>query len=202
VIGSSETAQAWTDGSTYIAFSRRFVKRLFWLREGRGDLSSLGRAAVVLAHELCHDGDSTTMSHSPEFDKAFRELVEQGAIALAVSHVYKGLTPKVVAQLEKSAAKRKAEPEGQVDFAPDEGEAIAAKETKKEAPPAKKASKAPAGLGRTAKEVTAAAEIARIRKAYKGNGGSLSYEGIELDRSFNLRQANGMTAYRICNRKK
>jgi hypothetical protein len=61
--------------------------------------------------------------------------------------------------------------------------------------PVKPVSKRPAGLGRTAKEVTAPADIQAVKDARKGG---LSYEAIEKIEKLNLRQANGMTAYRIC----
>jgi ribosome modulation factor len=51
--------------------------------------------------------------------------------------------------------------------------------------------------GRSAPEVTDPAEIERIRKAYKGNGGTMSYDQIEKE--FGLRSCRGMTAYRIVN---
>lgn len=41
------------------------------------------------------------------------------------------------------------------------------------------------------------AEMKRVWEAYRGNGGLLSYKGIENDKSFRLKWANGMTAYRI-----
>ena len=54
--------------------------------------------------------------------------------------------------------------------------------------------------GRVASQVTNPAEVAAIRAAYRGNGGSLSYEQIEGDPRFNLRKANGSTAFRIIKR--
>lgn len=47
-------------------------------------------------------------------------------------------------------------------------------------------------------DVTDHAEMEAIWKAYKGNGGSLSYQGIEADPSFRLKQQNGKTAWDIC----
>ena len=49
--------------------------------------------------------------------------------------------------------------------------------------------------GKTAAEVVDQAEIKAIAMAYKGNGGSMSYEQVE--KSFGLRQSRGMTAYRV-----
>ena len=67
-------------------------------------------------------------------------------------------------------------------------------------PPAKPVTPdpAPATTGRTSKQVADPAEIERIWKQYKKNGGNLTFKGIEKDPSNNLRVANGSTAYAIC----
>lgn len=51
--------------------------------------------------------------------------------------------------------------------------------------------------GRTATEVVDPDEIREIAQCYKKNGGTLGFKEIELVDKFNLRQAKGMTAYRI-----
>ena len=51
--------------------------------------------------------------------------------------------------------------------------------------------------GRVASEVTDPAEMEAIWAAYKKNGGTLSFQQIERDPRFNLRDANGNTALRI-----
>ena len=51
--------------------------------------------------------------------------------------------------------------------------------------------------GRVATEVSDLAEIKAIAAAYRGNGGPYSYEQIEKDPKFHLRNAHGNTAYRI-----
>jgi hypothetical protein len=53
--------------------------------------------------------------------------------------------------------------------------------------------------GRTATQVKDPAEIAKICALYKGNGGTMTFKEIENTPEFNLRQTNGMTAYRIIN---
>jgi len=53
-------------------------------------------------------------------------------------------------------------------------------------------------LGRTPPKVTNPAEIKAVWEAYRGNGGTLNYGQIEDDPRFNLRRANGNTAWRIC----
>lgn len=53
-------------------------------------------------------------------------------------------------------------------------------------------------IARKGEEVTDLAEMERIWKAHKKNGGKYkSYEAIEADKSFGLKWANGMTAWRI-----
>ena len=51
------------------------------------------------------------------------------------------------------------------------------------------------GEGRLASDVTNPQEIKRIWKAYKKNGGKLTYQAIEKE--FGLKQTNGMSAYRV-----
>jgi hypothetical protein len=197
MIGSSDVANAWTDGLGYVAFGREFLGGLSWRKEGRPVVRSLDFVARVLAHELCHDGDSTTEVHSPEFYRAFHDMnVKSQAIANAVDWTCKWLSPKRMDLLDKQGAKL-----DDVDCAETEEPAVAALVVLK-APPkkAKKAKKAPprSKAGRTAAEVTDAADIKAIWFAYKKNGGVLSYEGIEKDKSFGLHEAHGSTAYRVC----
>jgi cobaltochelatase CobS len=54
------------------------------------------------------------------------------------------------------------------------------------------------GIGRTATQVTDPAEMEKIWKLHKSNGGPYSHEAIENDASLDLRKASGMTALRIC----
>jgi len=63
-----------------------------------------------------------------------------------------------------------------------------------------RASRTSSGVGRVASEVTDPAEMEAIWAAYKKNGGTLSFQQIEFDPRFNLRQANGNTAFRIIKR--
>jgi len=69
-IGISDTANAWTDGSTYIILERSFVKNLS--KTWCGDLTKL---FTTLIHELAHDDDTTdTHYHGEEFYRKFYEL--------------------------------------------------------------------------------------------------------------------------------
>lgn len=55
-------------------------------------------------------------------------------------------------------------------------------------------------MGRLASQVVCPDEIRSIFLAYRGNGGGLSYEQIE--KAFDLKPTNGMTAYRIIQKAK
>jgi MoxR-like ATPase len=63
-----------------------------------------------------------------------------------------------------------------------------------------RASRASSGVGRVASEITDPSEMEAIWAAYKKNGGTLSFQQIERDPRFNLRQSNGNTAFRIIKR--
>lgn len=68
VLGDSDTADAWTDGSGYIAISRRFLHNVGtgadgWVRIGQ-----------LLVHEYAHnDPDSDTHIHSPAFYQDYHD---------------------------------------------------------------------------------------------------------------------------------
>jgi hypothetical protein len=60
--GESQTARAWTDGSSFIAFQRRFIGQT---DIGVADWVSLGK---TLLHELAHDSSTESGHvHSPDF---------------------------------------------------------------------------------------------------------------------------------------
>jgi len=68
VIGTSDSALAWTDGSTYIAFARGFLKKVEFNMLGMMNLFD------VALHEYCHeDADSDTHIHSGEFYQKFHD---------------------------------------------------------------------------------------------------------------------------------
>jgi hypothetical protein len=71
MIGASDTATAWTDGSSYIALER------VWLSEFRdfGCDYSAYQLFSVMAHELAHDDDTThTHIHGSEYFECFYRL--------------------------------------------------------------------------------------------------------------------------------
>lgn len=70
ILGVSETAEAWTDGATYVAVERETAKLL---RQG---ISGATRLAGILIHEYCHTApDLTGHGHPPEFYERFHEVM-------------------------------------------------------------------------------------------------------------------------------
>lgn len=72
LVGVSDVANGWTDGETYIALNRAFLKVL--PLDDRG-VVALGR---LLLHELCHDtNDAGTHVHGVEFYEEYHERSKQ-----------------------------------------------------------------------------------------------------------------------------
>lgn len=69
VPGSSDTAEMWTDGKTYIAINKSFLQSII---EGHIDFY---QAAAVLLHEFCHEEpDTNTHGHTPDFFERYHDL--------------------------------------------------------------------------------------------------------------------------------
>jgi hypothetical protein len=69
-IGISDTANGWTDGHSYIAFNRQYLKEHF-------PNSSYGAAAMMTLafHEMAHDTDDTgSHFHGAEFYEAYHDM--------------------------------------------------------------------------------------------------------------------------------
>lgn len=70
-IGTSTTALGWTDGATYIAVARDYLKTLNLALE-----RDWHKLSVLLIHESCHmEPDSGTHNHTPDFYEDFHETV-------------------------------------------------------------------------------------------------------------------------------
>jgi len=70
VLGVSETAEAWTDGQTYVAVDKETAKLL------RKGIEGTVRLAGILIHEFCHDSaDLSGHGHPPEFYEKFHEVM-------------------------------------------------------------------------------------------------------------------------------
>jgi hypothetical protein len=82
MIGKSTTAAAWTDGSSYIAFDRRFIAKLGFNTSGIFTLFSAG------LHEYCHgEPDSESHIHGLDFYKRFHDglhgAIDAASLAMA-----------------------------------------------------------------------------------------------------------------------
>lgn len=108
-IGVSDTAEAWTDGRTFVAFNRRHLADMALKKDGRLHIGSLGKAALVLAHELAHDDDSTTNVHGEEFYKKFHDLSIGNnwmGVGTAVYRTHLELQGEKLEKAENAAAER------------------------------------------------------------------------------------------------
>lgn len=69
LLGQSNVAEAWTDGSSYIAFNERVVQRL------RSDpLKTAGYILSLTMHEVAHQGDSMDCGHDEAFYQRYHDI--------------------------------------------------------------------------------------------------------------------------------
>lgn len=74
-LGVSTVASAWTDGSTYIAFDREYLRKMNLRNEG--DILKL---LTTGCHELAHDENTAgTHQHGPQFYEKFYEIVHRSS---------------------------------------------------------------------------------------------------------------------------
>lgn len=79
IIGDSTTARAWTDGKTYIAFDRKYLRGL-----GLTSESDWVELAMLVCHEWCHDCDShESHMHGPEFYESYHNLTMRVAARMS-----------------------------------------------------------------------------------------------------------------------
>lgn len=77
-LGTSNTANAWTDGYSYIYFSREYLHNLEYEKLAAPNLPDITRTLTTLAHEYCHDQDDCLcMVHGSNFDQKFRDRMER-----------------------------------------------------------------------------------------------------------------------------
>jgi len=70
-LGRSEVADAWTDGSRYIAIDIEVMRKAF-----EGGMNGLTNLLTILLHEQCHDGaTSGTHDHGLEFFERFHDVI-------------------------------------------------------------------------------------------------------------------------------
>ncbi|MFQ5788014.1 MAG: hypothetical protein ACE5H1_08530, partial [Thermodesulfobacteriota bacterium] len=99
-IGVSDTANGWTDGKTYIAFNRDYLK---W---NNPQYSSGAASLVTLAfHEMAHDEEDTgSHNHKVEFYQRYHDLTRNQALWLIAD-----LPAKMRAQKWQDKASEEAE---------------------------------------------------------------------------------------------
>lgn len=69
-VGSSDVAEAWTDGSSYVVINRKLLKLA---NQGFGGFMKI---AMVLTHEYCHnDNDAGSHEHDFEFYQKFHDVI-------------------------------------------------------------------------------------------------------------------------------
>lgn len=101
LIGESDHANGWTDGQTYIAIARAFLKK-----QDIGTLPGVLRLANLLVHELCHDDlDTDTHVHSPEFYQAYHDTTMSDCFATTVASTLTYL-PKFLETQSRRLTKR------------------------------------------------------------------------------------------------
>ncbi len=130
VIGDSEVADGWTDGSTYIAIARQFITR-----NGYTTLEAWIGIGHLLLHEYCHtDSDTGTHVHGPEFYELFHNNVAE--VGLFVTRAFDGFkrnldyqNKTVQKQLAKLADRVESVPAG-VDSLRDSVRLVTAKKSK------------------------------------------------------------------------
>jgi hypothetical protein len=110
VIGESQTAEAWTDGSTYVALDRGSLPKFRDQRKGCVDIQSVAKVAILLAHEFAHIDERSDRDHvhDDEFYKRFHDTVERWVdVAVGRATV---TTPKALDVMVKRNTKGKKAP--------------------------------------------------------------------------------------------
>jgi hypothetical protein len=211
-IGDSESAAAWTDGVSFVTISRQFIRNKPLMVKGRPNPVGLHEAIELYRHEICHDGDSLTQVHSPEFYRMYHELADSASRIYGSLHNWLSF-PKNVEELKRLAkneiemakkrVKRKAEAEKKAHKKKLDEEAKKAEKAVAE-PVAAKSSKKPSKKKAKKKATTkddslpTAAEFTDktlIKKLIKRRDEDVSWAKLEAE--FGLKSANGMTARRI-----
>lgn len=95
-IGTSDSANGWTDGKTYVAINRSY------LAERNLDFKGLTDVLSLLIHEACHDDDDLlSHDHDQEFYETFHDMVRDcmgNAVNDAITflpHVVKGVETRL-----------------------------------------------------------------------------------------------------------
>jgi hypothetical protein len=98
VLGESPNAEAWTDGSSYIAIERRVLHRL-------ENLEGWIALALLLASQYCSEIDTAgAFEHGPEFYTRFHEMATTRCPGFAAHAAAQ--FPKRLRELERQVSKR------------------------------------------------------------------------------------------------
>lgn len=184
VVGLSDVADGWTDGRTFIALNRNFLRNLILAEQMRPNMYNISKVASLMLHELVHDGDSTKASHGVEFYKTFHDLVSEGRLAGAVESIMRWLTPHQIEVVKRTSLER-------IRRAKKNANKVAASvkaPAKKKKPTKAPAKKKPNGNGPTAGQL----EKKVLKAIYEARQEGLSWS--KLEEKFGLRKSNGMTA--------
>ena len=101
-IGVSDTANGWTDGRTYVAFNRDYLKDNF-------PSSSWGAAAIMTLafHEMAHDTDDTgSHFHGMEFYEAYHDMTRGHALSWISDLAWKMSRRKNIDKATEDAEKK------------------------------------------------------------------------------------------------
>jgi hypothetical protein len=104
LMGYSDTAAGWTNGSTYICIERNWLKgkSVTWGRD-------IAKIQLLLCHEMAHDNDSRgTHIHGPEFYENMVVYMEQGYSPISYCADFKNamIQSKVEEKRTKEVAKQ------------------------------------------------------------------------------------------------
>lgn len=97
-IGTSDTAEAWTDGRSHVTFAREFLSRFRLTKYDAANAPDLFKVALRLAGMYCHRGDSQK-GHTDDYYRDFYDKAEQ--VAEAVKFVSSMLAPAAYKKLQE-----------------------------------------------------------------------------------------------------
>lgn len=109
-IGTSTSANAWTDGASYIAFSRDYLRYKKIMHNGVLYVPDVAEVLNILVHELCHDDDSRDGEHSPDFYREFHDSLHKWA-RNALHDIINHMSPKRYKELMGGLDDEAEEPE-------------------------------------------------------------------------------------------
>jgi len=100
-LGNSDTANAWTDGSTYICINRDYLNRSYYYS------SSVNRLMVTLAHEMAHSIDSSESHvHGPHFYERMVEILSSDMSPTIFNGVFNQKVRQAQRQEQKEAERK------------------------------------------------------------------------------------------------